>query len=72
MAHERREWENDSAIMAEMHKESAPAANAPGPLAEKASESSTLRGHEDDANAEKKTETEGGESATRHSEATTS
>jgi len=44
MAKERKSWEEDSTIAGEMRKDSAPGADAPGPLAEKASESSTLRG----------------------------
>jgi hypothetical protein len=76
MAKERRSWESDSAIIAEEQRENAPAANAPGPLAEKASDDSTLRGHDDDANlnAENKTavlDNDNGESAKRNSEATT-
>jgi len=44
MAKEKKGWEEDSAIVAEVKKGIAPPAAAPGPLAEKASESSTLRG----------------------------
>lgn len=76
MARERHGWEDDSAIEAGKEEESAPPANAPGPLAEKASEASTLGGHEDDTtetNEKKKTDNvdNAGESAARHSEATT-
>lgn len=49
MAKERRGWESDSAMLAEEETVHAPAPNAPGPsLAEKASDSSTLRGQEDE------------------------
>lgn len=43
MAKEKREWEEDTAILAAEEK-NAPPANAPGPLAGKASVPSTLRG----------------------------
>lgn len=77
MAKERRSWEEDSAIAGEMRKESAPAADAPGPLAEKASESSTLRGsltagQDEDTNGKKTTTSSSeGESLPRPSERTT-
>jgi hypothetical protein len=45
MAKEKKSWEEDSAsVIDEEKKPAAPAAVAPGPLAEKVSESSTLRG----------------------------
>ena len=60
MAKERKSWEEDSAIVDEVKKESAPAPAAPAPLMGKASESSTLRdsayGRQDeDTNGEKST-----------------
>ncbi len=59
-------------LVVDKEKASAPPANAPGPLAEKASESSTLRGSETgEASGEKKTATlENGEGAARSPEAT--
>lgn len=56
MAREKKSWEDDSAsVIDEEHKPAAPAAVAPGPLVEKASESSTLQGstadrHDGDTN----------------------
>ena len=44
MAKERKGWEEDSAIVADVKKGSAPPPTTPGLLTEKASESSTLRG----------------------------
>lgn len=76
MAKERKSWEEDSAVVDEAIG-SAPAAAAPGPLAEKTSESSTLRGsvagrHAEDAYDVKKIAiTEGGEGTSRLSEGTT-
>lgn len=52
MDYERRSWEEDSADMAEMRKDSAPSSAAPGPLAEKASQESTLA--DEDTNGHKK------------------
>jgi hypothetical protein len=60
MAKEKKGWEEDSAIVAEVKKGTAPPAAAPGPLAEKASESSTLRGSvagQPDDNASKQKDT---------------
>ncbi|KAE8453948.1 hypothetical protein EG329_007724 [Mollisiaceae sp. DMI_Dod_QoI] len=72
MGKERRSWEEDSVLVVDKEKASAPPANAPGPLAEKASESSTLRGSETgEASGEKKTATlENGEGAAKSPEAT--
>jgi hypothetical protein len=56
MAKEKKSWEDDAtSVIDEEQKPAAPAAVAPGPLAEKASESSTLRGstadrHDGDTN----------------------
>jgi hypothetical protein len=44
MAMEKKSWQEDSAIVAEVKETPGPPAVAPGPLAGKASESSTLRG----------------------------
>jgi hypothetical protein len=45
LAREKKSWEDDSAsVIDEEQKPAAPAAVAPGPLAEKASQSSTLQG----------------------------
>jgi len=72
MGKERRSWEDDSALVVDKEKETAPPANAPGPLAEKASESSTLRSSEaGEASGEKKTATlDNGEGAALSPEAT--
>jgi hypothetical protein len=73
MAKERRSWEDDSTIVAELKAGSAPSANAPGPLAAKASESSTLRSseghHEEEAVVATHT-APAGEAEPRSSEAT--
>lgn len=74
MAKERHGWEDDSALEEIKAEASAPPANAPGPLAEKASEDSTLGGKDEETtetNENKKNDAaENGESAARHSEAT--
>lgn len=77
MAKEKKSWEEDSAIVAEVKKETAPPAAAPGPMAEKASESSTLRGstagqQDESANGPKDAaKPDEGQSASRPPEGTT-
>jgi len=77
MRQERKSWEEDSLIMADVEKRSAPPADAPGPLIGKETESSTLRcsdhGRNDDVtNGHKSgTNNEDGEGASKPSEATT-
>ena len=77
MRQERKSWEEDSLIMADVEKPSAPPADAPGPLIGKETESSTLRcsdhGRNDDVtNGHKSgTNNEDGEGASKPSEATT-
>ena len=74
MAKEKKDWEDDSAIMAEVKKETAPPAAATGLTAEKASESSTLRDsttvqQDESANGQKEaTKLDEGQSASRPSE----
>jgi len=74
MAKEKKDWEEDSAIMAEVKKETAPLAAATGLMAEKASESSTLRDstavqQDESANGQKEaTKPDEGQSASRPSE----
>ena len=76
MAKEKKSWEEDSTCaVAQEEGSAAPPAAAPGPLAEKASESSTLRGsgqHNEDMNELKiTTDLDGGQNSWRHSEGTT-
>ena len=74
MAKEKKDWEEDSAIMAEVKKETAPLAAATGLMAKKASESSTLRDstavqQDESANGQKEaTKPDEGQSASRPSE----
>jgi hypothetical protein len=84
MAKEKKSWEDDSAsVIDEKQKPAAPAAVAPGPLGEKASESSTLRGstvdrHDGDTNVTNEmtkqkhvANVEGGAISSKSSEGTT-
>jgi hypothetical protein len=79
MARERKGWEEDSASVIDEEKQPAPPPVAPGPLAGKASESSTLRGSEADRHPytngtiQKKdnANNDGGESSSRPSDGTT-
>jgi hypothetical protein len=68
MEYERRSWEEDSAVMAEVKRDGAPGAAAAGPLAEKASQESTLAEEE---SAQKKTSPDVGEETSRPVEGTT-
>jgi hypothetical protein len=75
MAKEKKSWEEDSTCAVAQEEGSvAPPAAAPGPLAEKASESSTLRGsgqHNEDMNELKiATDLDGGQNSWRRSEGT--
>ena len=75
MAKEKKSWEEDSTCaVAQEEGSAAPPAAAPGPLAEKASESSTLRGsgqHNEDMNELKiTTDLDGGQNSWRRSEGT--
>jgi hypothetical protein len=75
MAKEKRSWEEDSACaVAQEAGSAAPPAAAPGPLAEKASDSSTLRGsgqQDEDTNELKiTTDLNGGQNSWRRSEGT--